>query len=794
MRTRVSALAASFSGFLSILTIGIVAAAPSSFPATAAAQTRQREPIKKALSKAARAPVPGPIDPSPIPIGWTCAGNCGTDAADGVVTLSPTGNPAYEWVSTAGGVTGVGVLPNDAQGSETDGSTLSTPIFSATAGTPLNFYFNYVTSDGAFYADYAWAELYNSANVPVALLFTARTETSGSIIPGTALPQPMATLTPASVPIISGGPAWQPIAPYSGECFDAGCGYTGWVQANYVIPTTGNYYLKVGVVNWIDQLWDSGLAVDGVTIGGAPITVLSGNLEVEYGTDAAKTAWLALATSSDTAGKPLNMQSAATMMGFDHFNWLQIITGDLQLQACAANPALSGCADDFTITGAVPPIPTADPPAGGYTYELCPSGVGCQSSFPAQDFWPMYLDEYFASVPNTDYYVASPASPEYVDEYRAGNTLAQMGATGQSPSTALGFSFSDAPNTTFTVPGTKSTTESISFVDALVGVKGACNVLVSSNCQFQIIPGTTFKWTAESGVVSPTLTPGGPGTPAAALLPVQSSSIHDAKHLVNFPKNPIDLTGDELADSVISVEQFLELAKLTPDGLAKLGGSISIFSASLIPSEAAALAAANQKVATTTTLSANPSSNLVTGEHIVVTAVVKPVSGTGVPSGTITFSNPATKTTQMVTLDQTGKAVFNTVVPSPAGSFTLLATYGGSSSYKASASAADTFTVKDATVTSISSSPAANLKAGKPLVVTALVQPVSGTAVPTGTVTFSSPSSKATQVVTLDQTGRAILNTIVPPAGTYTLVATYNGSSASGGSVSAPATEVVTGP
>lgn len=85
-----------------------------------------------------------------IPAWWTCTGNCGTDGADGVVTLSPTGNSYYEWVSTNGGISGVGALPSGALGSETDGSTLATSVFSATAGTALSFYFNYVTSDGAW--------------------------------------------------------------------------------------------------------------------------------------------------------------------------------------------------------------------------------------------------------------------------------------------------------------------------------------------------------------------------------------------------------------------------------------------------------------------------------------------------------------------------------------------------------------------------------------------------------------------------------------------------------------------
>lgn len=210
-----------------------------------------------------------------VPSGWTCVGTCGSLGANGVVTLSPTGNSSYQYVSTSNAPSGVGALPTGGLGSETNGSTLATTVFSAAAGTPLNFYFNYVTSDGAGFADYAWAELFTSGGSPFALLFTARTETSGSIVPGMGLPSPTATLTPSSVPIIPGGPNWSALDGSSGDCYlgvGNGCGYTGWVLSNYTIPTTGNYYLEVGVVNWSDENFDSGLALDGVTVGGVPIT------------------------------------------------------------------------------------------------------------------------------------------------------------------------------------------------------------------------------------------------------------------------------------------------------------------------------------------------------------------------------------------------------------------------------------------------------------------------------------------------------------------------------------------
>ena len=207
-----------------------------------------------------------------LPAGWTTQGTAGTSGANGVVTLAPTsatGSTAYGWVSTAGSTASVGF----GLGQETNGSTLTSNAFAANAGDALQFYFNYVTSDGSHFADYAWASLLDaSTGTVVAVLFDARTETSGTIAPGFGLPTPQATLTPGSVPIISGGPAWAPLAGSSGSCYDAGCGYTGWVQSDYTIGSGGSYRLEFGVTNWQDDLYDSGLAFDGITVAGTPIT------------------------------------------------------------------------------------------------------------------------------------------------------------------------------------------------------------------------------------------------------------------------------------------------------------------------------------------------------------------------------------------------------------------------------------------------------------------------------------------------------------------------------------------
>lgn len=203
-----------------------------------------------------------------------CVGNCGTLGPDGDVTVSPEGG-TYQYVSSAGGLPGVGSLPGvGGDGEPENGSTYTTGLFGAEAGDPLAFYFNYVTSDGSGFADYAWARLLNSDLSQAALLFTARTTPGGNTVPGFGMPAPTVTLNPSTVVIDAGATNWSALGSDSGECYlgpTQGCGNTGWVLSQYTILTSGNYLLQFGVTNWNDSAYDSGLAFDGATIAGTPI-------------------------------------------------------------------------------------------------------------------------------------------------------------------------------------------------------------------------------------------------------------------------------------------------------------------------------------------------------------------------------------------------------------------------------------------------------------------------------------------------------------------------------------------
>jgi hypothetical protein len=109
----------------------------------------------------------------------------------------------------------------------------------------------------------------------VALLATARTTPGGNTIPGSNMPVPVGTLNPPMVTIQPGLTMWSPLGSSSGACFlgpTQGCGSTGWASSSFTIGTAGSYFLLFGVTNWNDELFDSGLAIDGVTVNGQPIS------------------------------------------------------------------------------------------------------------------------------------------------------------------------------------------------------------------------------------------------------------------------------------------------------------------------------------------------------------------------------------------------------------------------------------------------------------------------------------------------------------------------------------------
>lgn len=224
----------------------------------------------------AAAPANAQVFSGGIPTGYVCVGTCGTTAASGDIPLAPGGGSQFAYVST----TGSNATPNPLGiAGTTNGSTLTSIPFTATAGQQISFAFNFVTSDGtSSFTDYAYARLLGVGGPSDINLFTARTTPGGNTVPGFGLP-PVAngvTLNPATVTVTPGATHFSPLGSSSGSCYGGlgqGCGNTGWVFASFLFPGAGTYQLEMGVNNVGDTAYDTALAFDFATgAGGVPIT------------------------------------------------------------------------------------------------------------------------------------------------------------------------------------------------------------------------------------------------------------------------------------------------------------------------------------------------------------------------------------------------------------------------------------------------------------------------------------------------------------------------------------------
>ena len=109
----------------------------------------------------------------------------------------------------------------------------------------------------------------------MALIFSAQTTPTGNTVPGTGrLPASLRSWRDADPGFLGNHRWWaglDQLGSWSGQCFAAGCGYTGWIQEDYTIPTAGTYELAFGVSNANDGLYDTGLAYSGVEVNGKPV-------------------------------------------------------------------------------------------------------------------------------------------------------------------------------------------------------------------------------------------------------------------------------------------------------------------------------------------------------------------------------------------------------------------------------------------------------------------------------------------------------------------------------------------
>ena len=184
---------------------------------------------------------------------------------------------------------------------------------------------------------------------------------------------------------------------------------------------------------------------------------------------------------------------------------------------------------------------------------------------------------------------------------------------------------------------------------------------------------------------------------------------------------------------------------------------------------------------TTTTLasSANPSSY---GQQVVFTATVTPASGSGTPTGTVTFKDGATL---LGSAALSGGAASLATATLATGPHSITASYGGDANYLSSVSTAVSQTVNRANTTTVVSSSANPATVGQSVTLTAQVSPSAAT----GTVTFyDGGNSIGTAAVVA---GKASLSTSALSAGAHSITAAYGGDGNYNSSTSAALNETI---
>ena len=179
----------------------------------------------------------------------------------------------------------------------------------------------------------------------------------------------------------------------------------------------------------------------------------------------------------------------------------------------------------------------------------------------------------------------------------------------------------------------------------------------------------------------------------------------------------------------------------------------------------------------TTLVTATPTISV--GQEAKLKAVVKPVSGTAKPSGTVTFRKAGTSVgSAPLVLDGTVMTAKLVLTNLTIGEHTFTATYAGNATFESSTSLAVVIKVSKATTTTKLVAKSTEVMIGQPTVLKAVVKPVVGGARPTGSVTFRE-SGAVVGVAPLVLVGTQMVAKLElgpMPVGQYDYRGTYGGS------------------
>ena len=364
--------------------------------------------------------------------------------------------------------------------------------------------------------------------------------------------------------------------------------------------------------------------------------------------------------------------------------------------------------------------------------------------------------------------------------YPSGSTTPTGSVTFFNGSTVLGTvalntSTWTATYTTSTLPvGTDSITATYS---------GDTNFTSTNDNVSEVIDavGTTASTTSLTASPNPA-TVGASVTFTATVAPATGSGTPSGS--VTFLNGTTTL-GTETLSSGVATFSTSSLSVGTYSVTASYSGdtTYAVSTSSAVSEQITAAAAA----ATTTTLSASPTT-AVYGQSVTLTATVNHTTGSGTPSGTVTFLDGST-TLGTKTLSSGAATLSLTTLP--LGTYSITASYGGDTSYSGSTSTGVSETISQAATTATVSASDNPARTGQYLTLTATVSANSpSSAMPTGTVTFYSDSASL-GTGTLDSTGTATFTLTDLTQGVHSITAIYQGATDFSGSTSPALSETV---
>ena len=333
-----------------------------------------------------------------------------------------------------------------------------------------------------------------------------------------------------------------------------------------------------------------------------------------------------------------------------------------------------------------------------------------------------------------------------------------------------------------------TTALTVAGTDAISAVYGGDTNFSGSPSAAVSVTVTASSGTTTALTVSPgtTFNQGANITLTATVTPVSSSTAPTGT--VTFYLGTTSLGTGTLASGVASLSTTAVTTPGAQNITAQYGGDAN-YSGSLSAPLAVTVVV---PVGTTISLTTNATAVAV-GTSVTLTATVAAVTGSAVPTGTVTFyDSNGTITLGTGTLNGSGVATYTTSALA-VGTHAVSAKYAGATGFSASNSGGFSILVTAAgiaTTTSVTANATTSTQ-GTGFIFTVTVTPASGTTVPTGPVNILDGVT-VLSTGAVGPTGQYIFSTNALAVGTHSITAAYTGSSTFGASTSAPLTATVT--